>query len=325
MTAPIIRRALLYVPGSSKKMLDKSRGLNVDCVAYDLEDSVTPGKKAEARSNIVSLLQQPCAKGIREQAVRINSVDSGYALDDLTEVLKAPNLDAIVVPKVNSPSDLHFITDILRHRLPSRHPSFPSPTTSSDSTVEPPIRIIALVESARSLLSLPAICTASPYLSGLIFAAEDFAHDLSITRTPSLTEFLYARSAIVAAARAHNLPSAIDLVATSYRSESALQMLEEECAGGKRLGFNGKQVIHPAQVDVAQRVFSPGEEEVEWAVRVCVADEKADRVGRGAWTLDGKMIDAPVAKKARAVVERARACGADVEGVRERWKGEEPE
>lgn len=318
MAAPIIRRALLYVPGSSKKMLDKSRGLNVDCIAYDLEDSVTLGKKAEARQNLRHLLEQPRAAGIREQAVRINSVESGLALDDLQEVLKSPHLDALVLPKCNSASDLHFVTDVLRQALPSRHPS--SPTSPSN-----PIRIIALIESAKAIQNLPAITAASPYLSGLIFAAEDFALDLSLTRTPGLTEFLYARSAIATAARAANLPSTIDLVCTAYAGAQAQKVLEEECANGKGLGFNGKQVIHPSQVEVCQRAFSPGEQEVEWAVRVVVADEKAERAGRGAWTLDGKMIDVPVVGKARAVVEKARVCGIDVKGVRERWRDQEPE
>ncbi|OCK84679.1 beta subunit of citrate lyase [Lepidopterella palustris CBS 459.81] len=320
MAAPIIRRALLYVPGSSKKMLHKSRGLNVDCIAYDLEDSVTPGKKAEARHNLRHLLEQSRAPGIREQAVRINSVESGLALEDLQEVLKSPNLDALVLPKCNSASDLNFLTDVLRQTLPLRHPSNPN---SSHHT--PPIRLIALIESAKAIQNLASICAASPYLSGLIFAAEDFAHDLSLTRTPSLTEFLYARSAIATAARAANLPSTIDLVCTSYAGPEGQKTLEEECLNGKGLGFNGKQVIHPSQVEVCQRSFSPGEEEVEWAVRVVVADEKAARMGRGAWTLDGKMIDVPVVRKAKAMVERARLCGVDVDVVRGKWSNQEPE
>ncbi|KAB2577906.1 Citrate lyase subunit beta [Lasiodiplodia theobromae] len=322
MAAPIIRRALLYVPGSSQKMLDKSRGIaSVDTVAYDLEDSVTPGKKAEARANLRQLLDQPRVPGIREQAVRINSVDSGYALDDLTEVLKGPNLDALVIPKVNSASDLHFVTDVIRHTLPQRHPSTPS----SQEQQQEPLRLIALIESAKALMDLPSICQSTPYLSGLIFAAEDFALDLSLTRTPSLREFLYARSAIVTAARAYNLPSAIDLVCTSFRGDEGLKALQEECADGKKLGFNGKQLIHPSQVDVAQRAFAPGQEETDWAMRVVVADEKADRAGRGAWTLDGKMIDKPVVGKARAVVKKAELCGVDVGTLREKWKGQEPE
>ncbi|KAL9093853.1 MAG: hypothetical protein Q9165_003776 [Trypethelium subeluteriae] len=300
-------------------MLTKSRGLNVDCVAYDLEDSVTPGKKAEARSNLRSLLEQPRVEGIREQAVRINSVDSGYALDDLTEVLKAPHIDSIVIPKVNSPSDLHFVTDILRHILPDRHSPSPSPDTP------PSISLIALIESARSITDLPSICRASPYLSGLIFAAEDFALDLSLIRTPSLREFLFARSSIATCARAFNLPSTIDLVCTSYKGDEGLAMLEEEARDGKRLGFNGKQCIHPTQVDVCERVFALEHEEVDWAVRVVIADEKADRAGRGAWTLDGKMIDVPVVGKAKAIVAKAERCGFEIGAVRERWKDQEPE
>jgi citrate lyase subunit beta-like protein len=247
--------------------------------------------------------------------VRINAVSSGLALADLSSVLQAPNLDALVVPKVNRASDLHFVTDVLRHTLPERH-SASSPN---------PLKIIALIESAESIMNLSEICKASPYLSGLIFAAEDFALDLSLTRTPSLTEFLYARSAIATAARAHELPSTIDLVCTSFRGPEGLKALEEECLQGKGLGFNGKQCIHPSQVEIAQRAFAPGKEEVEWAMKVVIGDEKADAGGRGAWTLDGKMIDAPVVGKAKAVVKKAQLCGTDVDAIREKWIHQEPE
>jgi citrate lyase subunit beta-like protein len=101
--------------------------------------------------------------------------------------------------------------------------------------------------------------------------------------------------------------------------------LEEECIGGRGLGFNGKQCIHPNQVEVVQRAFAPDEKEVEWAVRVCIADEKAAASGIGAWTLDGKMIDAPVSGKAKAVVGRAVGCGFDVDTIRDKWKDQEPE
>ena len=235
--------------------------------------------------------------------------------------LKAPNLDTIVIPKVNSASDLHFVTDVIKHTLPSRHPTTPN----SDSSEQRPIGLLALIESAKSLLNLSSICQSSPYLSGLIFAAEDFALDLSITRTPSLTEFLYARSAIVTACRAYNLPSAIDLVCTSYKCEEGLQALERECLEGKALGFNGKQLIHPGQVDIAQEAFAPSQDEITWAIRVVTADEKADRQGRGAWTLDGKMIDVPVVRKAKKMIMKAEACGCNVGAAKERWKDQYPE
>ena len=301
-------------------MLDKSRSLLVDNVTYDLEDSVTPHRKAEARTMLRRFLEQPRAPSIKEQAVRINAVETGLAMDDLTSVLQAPNVDAVVVPKVNSAADLHFVTDVIRHMKP--------PKQRADSVGEEgskPLKIIALIESARAIMSLGSICSASPLLDGLIFAAEDFALDLSITRTPSLTEFLYARSAIATAARAHNLSSTIDLVCTSFRGEEGRKTLEQECVGGRDLGFNGKQCIHPDQVEVVQRVFGPSPEEVEWAVRVTVADGKASEQGRGAFTFQGKMIDAPVVGKARALVRKAKACGVDVTAIEEKWKNQEPE
>ena len=225
-----------------------------------------------------------------------------------------------MLPKCDSAADLHFVTDVIRHILPERHASS-GPTKGA----KPPISIIALIESAKAIQNLPEICRASPYLSGLVFAAEDFAKDMSLTRTPSLHEFLYARSAIATAARAAELPSTIDLVCTAYKGEQGLKTLEEECLNGKGMGFNGKQCIHPSQIEVCHRSFSPGVEEVEWAARVVIADEKADRAGRGAWTLDGKMIDVPVVKKCRAVLRRAELCDIDIASVKEKFKDQEPE
>lgn len=304
-------------------MLTKSLGLKSDNITYDLEDSVTPTAKPQARRSLREHLTTglPDAKrpsAIRELAVRINAVSTPFALDDLTALATIPQVDAIVIPKVNSASDLTFVTDALRHLAPERHSSSSSPSSN-------PIKLIALIESARAIMDLSSICSASPYLSGLIFAAEDFALDMSLTRTPSLSEFLYARSAIATAARAASLPSTIDLVCTSYKGDEGLARLEEECRGGKAMGFNGKQCIHPSQVETVQRLFAPAEKEVEWAVRIVIADEKAARAGRGAWTLDGAMIDAPVVGKAKAIVAKAESCDMDIEGLRSQWKDQEPE
>lgn len=280
-------------------------------MTYDLEDSVTPNRKVEARSLVRKTLDQPLPPAIKERAVRINSVASGLALADLNEVLQSRNLTTLVVPKVDSPSDLTFIADVSAHSRPSEHQ---------------PISILALIESARSLTSLSQITSATPHLlSGLIFAAEDFALDLSLTRTPDLKEFLFARSAIVTAARAANLPSTIDLVCTSYQSEADHEDLENECRDGKRMGFSGKQCIHPGQVGTVNRVFSPEPEEVEWAMRVTIAQKRAEQLGKGAWAMDGKMIDRPVEGKARTVVEKAELCGLDVGALRLRFADQQPE
>lgn len=318
----ILRRALLYVPSSSPKFLQKSHSLTVDTISYDLEDSVTLSNKVSARQNILQFLNKSRPPHVNEISVRINDVSSGLALDDLNEVLKAKHLDALVIPKVNKASDLHFVTDVLRHKLPERHSKENEAKTENEKG---PIKIIALIESAEAIMNLGEICRSTPYLSGLIFAAEDFALDLSLTRTPSLTEFLYARSAIATAARAFSLPSTIDLVCTKFRGEEGLKTLEEECIQGRGMGYNGKQCIHPSQVEIVQRTFAPSHQEVEWAVRVVIGDAKADHAGRGAWTLDGKMIDVPVVGKAKATVKRAEMCGIDVGAVKGKWKDQEPE
>jgi citrate lyase subunit beta-like protein len=214
-------------------MLTKSLTLTSDNITYDLEDSVTPTMKQTARNNLrdhLSSLSKPSSIG--ELAVRINAVSTPHALGDLTALAAEPNVDAIVIPKVNSASDLSFVTDVVRHVAPQR--------CSSDPAARPP-KLIALIESAKAVMDLRSICTSSPYLNGLIFAAEDFALDLSLTRTPNLTEFLYARSAIATAARAFDLPSTIDLVCTLYKGPEGLRRLEEECQNGKEMGFNGKR------------------------------------------------------------------------------------
>ncbi|CUS11084.1 unnamed protein product, partial [Tuber aestivum] len=316
--APILRRALLYVPGSSKRMMERARGLDVDCVTFDLEDAVTATEKPTARHIIKDALNLPRPRGVREIGVRINAVGSGLALEDLGVVLQGKNLDTIVVPKVESAGDLTFVSNVLDH---SNHPKRssvkilgPSPCPSNTPK--------ALLESARSIIDIRQISGSTPRLSGLIFAAEDFAKDLSITRTPSLTEFLLARQTIAMAARAYSIPSAIDLVCTSYRD---VAVLERECLDGVGMGFNGKQVIHPSQVDVVQRLFLPGEEQVRVAVRVLVAEEVAQAEGRGSWGLDGRMVDRPVVEAARRIVGKMEAAGVDISGVWEAEKETKPE
>lgn len=226
-------------------MLTKSLSLSSDNITYDLEDAVAPSMKHSARQALHSHLtsqqgggQRP--RSIGELAIRINAISTPHALDDLLALSSIPSLDAIVIPKVNSASDLTFVTDVLRQTCPER---FSKPGLGIGSR---PIKLIALIESARAVMDLSSICAAGAQsnLDGLIFAAEDFALDLSLTRTPSLNEFLYARSAIATAARAFDLPSTIDLVCTSYKGEEGLRRLEEECQNGKEMGFNGKRMSH---------------------------------------------------------------------------------
>ncbi|OAA32543.1 Citrate lyase, beta subunit [Moelleriella libera RCEF 2490] len=273
------------VPASSPRMLAKSLTLPPsDTIAYDLEDSVAADVKAAARAALHAHLSS-------------SSSSSSPAFSSCE-----------VAVRINAPSTPLALADL----------TLLAPLPRLSAIVVP--KLLALVESARAVMDLAAICRATPLLDGLIFAAEDFALDLSITRSPGLHEFLYARSAVVTAARAARLPSAIDLVCTQYQGERGLAVLEDECRGGRAMGFNGKQCIHPSQVGPVQRLFAPGEEEVEWAVRLLIAQEDALREGKGAWSFEGKMIDAPVIGKARAVVAKAEQCQINVAAVREKWQ-----
>ncbi|KAI2629611.1 hypothetical protein GGR54DRAFT_635795 [Hypoxylon sp. NC1633] len=316
---PTIRRALFYVPASSPRFMTKSLSLSSDNITYDLEDSVShnakPAARAALHAHLSALTAHPQPTNIAEIAVRINGGRTELT-NDLTTIAPFPSVNTIVVPKVSAPQDIEAVTTTLQHLAPARY--------AKGTPTYAPHKIVALIETARAVTDLREICAASPQLDGLIFGAEDFALDLSLTRTPSLSEFLYARSAIVTAARAAKLSSVTDLVCTTYAGEEGLARLEEECRGGKAMGFDGKQCIHPSQLETVQRLFLPSEKEVEFAVKITIADEKAVQKHLGAWTLDGAMIDAPVIRKARALVDKAERCGIDVHSLREKWKLQEP-
>ncbi|KAH6854429.1 Pyruvate/Phosphoenolpyruvate kinase-like domain-containing protein [Chaetomium sp. MPI-CAGE-AT-0009] len=312
-TLPVLRRALLYVPASSPKFLAKSLQLTSDNVTYDLEDSVTPAMKPAARTalqeHLTSLSKADTSIG--EIAVRINAVTTPHAVEDLQAIAALPSLDTIVVPKVNSAADLALVEDVLRQAAPER-----------GEGSERPIKILALIESARAVMDLREICGATGRLRGLIFAAEDFALDLSMERTPDMKGMAYARSAVVTAARAFRLESAIDAVCTKLRGPRVAGRLRAEVMLARLFGFNGKQCIHPNQVPDVQRLFMPPPKSIEYATRVIIADEEASAAGRGAFTVDGNMIDAPEVGKARAILTLAKQAGIDVDAFREKYKGE---
>ncbi|KAH7194886.1 Pyruvate/Phosphoenolpyruvate kinase-like domain-containing protein, partial [Fusarium oxysporum] len=305
---------LVLVPGSSQKMLTKSSNLSVDSVIYDLEDSVTAESKELARGlvadHIAGDAMQRSVRGPKEVSVRINAVDTGLALQDIQMLTRVDNLDTIVVPKVQSAADLHFVADIIRHVAPQRTENVPR---------SQPIHVIGLIESALGLANVSDICRAGQRLglAGLGFAAEDFMASVGLSKLPDRREVLFARSAVVNACRAYNLPSIIDMVSVDVTHGTAL---EEESREGRSLGFTGKQAIHPSQVQVIQRAFGPSTEEVQWAVEVFVGDIESQKQGKGAWKLNGRMIDAPVVKKATALLDRARACGIDVDTYIARFK-----
>jgi citrate lyase subunit beta-like protein len=297
-------------------MMNKAQGMKADNISFDLEDAVEPDSKDAARSQLQIVLQAIAKNGrpsgIGEVAVRINPLSSEFNDKDMAALQScADAIDALVVPKIASASDMRIIAQRLTDIESRRRP----PSSSKGLASSKSIRVLALIESARAVMDLREICSATARLSGLIFGAEDFANDLSMTRTPSLTEFLYARSAIVTAARAFEVPSVIDLVRTDFRSSDAEQQLRDECRSGKDLGFTGKQCIHPSQLETIQASFAPAEDEVRWASRILQASEEARFRKSGAFTVDGKMVDAPVIKKASAILSQAEKCGIDISAV----------
>jgi citrate lyase beta subunit len=283
------RRALLYVPGDDWKKITKAPTLGVDSICLDMEDGVAASRKDAARETISRALAE-LDFGASEKLVRINAIGSGLEGDDLAALAQRP--DGIVLPKVESAEQVAWVSE----RIEVAEQAYGWPAGS--------VRMIAMIESARALLNLKEIA-ASPRLDAMIFGGEDFAASLGATRTPEATELLFARSAVVTAAAAYDL-QAIDIVTIDFHD---LDALRTEAAFGARLGFAGKQVIHPAQVAPVQQAFTPGDEAIVHARRVVETFEASQAEGKGAYSLDGKMIDLPLYKVAQKVLDRARAAG----------------
>ncbi|KAE8538982.1 hypothetical protein D1P53_005352 [Cryptococcus gattii VGV] len=298
---PVSRRAMLYVPGSNPRMLEKSLSSPADSVAYDLEDSVSPGKKADARRLVAELLDgERRPKG--EVVARINAIGTGYENDDLDHVLRTRHVQAIALPKTNSPEHIEYVISRINALAPP-HKRSGQPEA---------IKIIAMIENAQAMVAIEAIAASgNGHLDALLFAAEDYCADVGLTRTLSRQELLYPRSRLVTTAKAFGL-QAIDLVCVNYKDK---EVLREESEEGKRLGFDGKQAIHPEQIDIIHSSFAPSEKDILKAARVKFSFEHYDQLGKGAYTLDGVMIDAPVYKQATKVLAKAEAAGLEIPKV----------
>jgi len=285
------RRALLYMPGDEMKKIVKATTLGVDSICMDMEDGVALNRKQIARSTIVEALKA-LDFGQSERLARINQVDSNLASLDLEAVLPA-HPDGIVVPKVENGEQLRWVSQ----QVDGYEKKYNWQTRS--------IYMIAIIETARAIVNLQEIATASPRLEALIFGAEDLAGEIGAVRTWEAWEVFYARSAVVTYAAAFQL-QAIDMVNLDFQD---LDRLKEECIRGMQMGFVGKQVIHPNQVNPVQDAFTPGEEAIHQAKRIIDEFQEHQKVGVGAFSMDGKLVDAPVVKIAEQVLARARAAG----------------
>ena len=280
------RRALLYMPGDNWKMITKSVTLGVDSICMDMEDGTAISKKAEARATIAKALQE-LDFGKSEKLARINSVGSGWEKDDIEAVLPF-HPDGIVIPKVESFDQVEWAGRIIE----AAELKYGWPINS--------IRVLIGVETAKGILNLKEIA-AHPRLDAVIFGGEDFAASVGATRTKDAVELLYARQTVIVACAANDL-QAIDIVTIDYKDIDSLRI---ESEFGARLGFVGKQIIHPAQVEPVQTAFTPDDEAIAYAKRIVETFEASQKEGKGAYSLDGKMIDMPLLKNARKVLERA--------------------
>jgi citrate lyase beta subunit len=285
------RRALLYMPGDDMHKIQKATTLGVDCICMDIEDGVALNRKTDARATIVQALQT-LDFGRSERIVRVNPVGSGLIEDDLQAVLPA-HPDGLLLPKVANAEQILWVS----RKLDEVEAANGWPSGS--------ILLLALIETAKGVVNLREIAGSSPRLQGLIFGAEDLAGDIGAVRTREGWEIFYARSAVVTHAAAFGL-QALDMVFMDLRDIDALR---EECQQAARMAYTGKQAIHPNQIGPIQEAFTPSEAAIAHAQRVVDAAAQNQEQGTGAFTLDGKMVDAPVVRAAEWVMERARAAG----------------
>jgi citrate lyase beta subunit len=282
---------LLYVPGDDLHKIRKATTLGVDSICMDMEDGVAENRKAQARETIAAALRE-LDFGRAERLARINPIGSGLELEDLEAVLPA-HPDGIVIPKTASAGQVAWASATIQ--------------AAEEGFGWPPgeIRLIAIVETARGIVDLGEIAGADPRLEVLVFGSEDLAGDIGAQRTREGWEVFYARSAVITHAAAAGL-QAIDMVYVDFRDPEGLR---REALQGAQLGFSGKQIIHPSQVAPVQEAFTPDDLSIAHALRIVEAYRSHQEAGRGAFALDGKMIDAPIVKAAERVLARARAAG----------------
>jgi citrate lyase beta subunit len=263
----------------------------------DMEDGVAINRKEAARQTIAAALRE-LRPDTTEHLVRVNAIGSGLEDADLAALFDEATLvenvrpDGMVVPKVETPEQVHWINDQLT-RAEQLH-GWPAGE----------LALIIQIETAAGVVNLREVLSAKitvPRLQAVIFGAEDLAGDMGLVRTQPAWEVFYARSAIVTHAAAYDL-QAIDMVYVDFHDQAGL---EAEARQGAEMGFSGKQVIHPSQVMPVQAAFTPAPAAVAQARRLLEAFDVHQREGRGAFALDGKMVDMPVIKAARRILERA--------------------
>ncbi len=276
-------RSLIFVPGNNPKFLEKAKKIQSDVVCFDLEDSVPDNEKSKARKLIKSALKSHklYASSI---FVRTNSPTSGKIPFDLKEIVQK-GIDGIVVPKVNNVKEMKKIEKIL--------------SGLEKSQKLKPIQIIPSIESAEGVVNTYSIASFGKRVPAIIFGVFDLLNDIGVEYTKESEGEKYSRTKIPVDAHAAGIV-AIDAIWQDLKDSKGFQ---KDCTFGKSLGYSGKSIIHPDQISVVHKLFHPNKSEILWAEKVCTLYLESTKKGKGATTIDGKMIDEVHFKQAKALLE----------------------
>ncbi len=278
MTRPY--RSVLYIPGSNLRALDKARGLAADAIIFDLEDAVAPSEKRAARETLAGELAKG-GYGGRARIVRINGFDTEWGRDDAAAFARA-EADAVLIPKVSTPADLDAVAAIV-----------------------PETPLWAMMETALGMLNAAAIA-AHPRLQGMVMGTNDLAKELNSRFTPERVAMQAGLGLCLLAARAHGRVI-VDGVFNAFKDEAGL---EAECRQGRDMGFDGKTLIHPAQLAIANAAFAPSDAEADLARRQIEAFEAAQAAGQGVAVVDGKIVENLHVATARRLLAQVEAIAA---------------
>lgn len=288
-----IRRTMLFMPGDSRRKIEKGAAMDVDSIIMDLEDAIALTQKDVARHSVAAALRE-VDFGRSEALVRINQIISGWIYEQDIAVTVDARPAGYVLPKVEDAEQVKHVSEILteaeqRNRWPLGS-----------------IKLFAIIETAKGIVNLKEIASSDKRLEALIFGAEDLAGDIGAIRTEDGYEVFYARSAVVIHAKAFGL-QAIDTVYIDF--SAAPEKLKAETVTIRKMGYTGKLAIHPKQVAPIQEVFTPSTEEIEAAKNMVEAFNAQQASGKGVFEYEGKMIDMPMIRAATNILQFAKACG----------------
>jgi citrate lyase subunit beta/citryl-CoA lyase len=282
------RRSVLYMPGSNARALDKARTLAVDGVILDLEDAVAPDAKEMARAQVVAAVKAG-GFGHREVVIRVNGIDTPWISNDIDAAVAA-RPDAILVPKVSTTEQM----EMLGQRLLDTH-------------ADPRIRFWAMIETPIAVFNIASLAAmaadSETRLTCFVMGTNDLAKETRARLVPGRAPMLPWLSTCVLAAHGHN----VDVLDGVYNDLSDADGLARECEQGRDMGFDGKTLIHPSQIETCNRVFSPSEAEVAWARKIIAAFERPENKNKGVVQLDGRMVEIMHADMARRTVAIADA------------------